>query len=122
MGLIDSRGVNRREVLYLLVKDREDTISSQLSLDALEVFAWLETDSSAGWNANLFACPRIPADASLPRFDLKDSEPPQLDSFTSFHGSPHGIEDGIDGHLGFHLGDVSKFRDSVNYVHLDHKL
>ena len=76
MGLIDPRGVNRREVLYLLMKDREDTISSQLSLDALEVFAWLETDSSAGWNANLFACPRIPADASLPRFDLKDSEPP----------------------------------------------
>ena len=122
MGLIASRGVNRREVLCPGAKDRKKKTSSQLSLDALKVFTWLETDSSSGWNANLFACPWISADASLARLDLKNAEPSQLDSFTPFHGSPHGIEDGIDGHLGFHLGDVSKFRDFVDYVHLDHKI
>jgi hypothetical protein len=87
--------------------------------DVLEVFAWFEANSSAGWDAYFFAGPGVPADAALPRLDLKDAEAAQLYPFPPLHGGPHRVEYRINGHLGFDLGDVRGLRHLVDDVDLD---
>src|SRR5262249_34959671 len=104
-----SRGRNRRE---------EDP-TNRLS-DVLEVFTRLEADRATWRDAHFFARPWIAADAALPRLHLEHAEPAQLDALAALHGDPHRIEDGVDRHLGFYLGNVGYFRHFVDDVDLDH--
>jgi predicted AAA+ superfamily ATPase len=66
------------------------------------------------------AGPRVAADAALPGLDLEDAEPAQLDALAALHGGPHRVEDGVDSHLSFDLGDVGDPRHFVDDVDLDH--
>src|SRR5262245_21579446 len=88
--------------------------------DVLKVLAGLEADRPARWDAHFLAGPRIAADAAFARLHLKDTEAPQFDAFAALHRGPHRVEDSVDRHLGFNLGDVGNLRDLVHDVDLDH--
>src|SRR5580765_3138898 len=52
----------------------------ELTADILQVFTGLEADRPAGRYPDFLARPGIPADAALPRLDLKDAEAAKLDA------------------------------------------
>src|SRR5678816_3722873 len=88
-------------------------VGSKLA-DVLEVFTWLEADRASRRDAHFLACPRVTADAALARLDLEHTESAQLDALAPLLGSPHRVENRVDCHLGFDLGDVRDFRDFVD--------
>src|SRR5207249_8759861 len=62
------------EVWQTRVVDRQ-----LLTADVVQVFAWLESNRPAGWDADFLARPRIAPNAALARLDLEDAEAPQFD-------------------------------------------
>src|SRR5687767_5035717 len=81
--------------------------------DVLQFFAGLEANRAPGLEANrapgrdahFLARPRVTADTALARLHLKDAKAAQLNTFAALHRVAHGLEYGIDGQLGFDLGD-----------------
>jgi hypothetical protein len=88
--------------------------------DILQIFTGLEANRPSRRDANFFACPGIPSDASFAWFHLEDAKASQLDAVTTLHRQTHRVEHGIDRNLGLDLGDVRDLRDLVDDVDLDH--
>src|SRR5450759_342021 len=88
--------------------------------DVLEVFARFEPDRAPGRDAHFLAGTGVTADAALAWLHLEHTEPAQLDAVAPLHGGPHRVEDRVDRHLGFDLGDVGDFRHFVDDVDLNH--
>src|SRR5437764_13945196 len=78
--------------------------------DVLQIFTGLEADRASRRDAHFLAGAGIAADTALARLDLEDAESAKLDAFAALHGNPHGVEHGVDGYLGFDLGNVGGFR------------
>src|SRR5262249_7988620 len=94
-------------------------VGSKLA-DVLEVFARLEANRATRRDAHFLAGAGVTADAALAGLDLEHAESAQFDTFAALHGGPHRIENRVDGHLGFDLGDVGDFRNLVDDVDLNH--
>jgi hypothetical protein len=86
----------------------------------LQFFAWFEADCFAGRDRNLFAGPRIATHAAFPRLDDKYPEAAQFNPFTSCQRLFHGMEKGIDGLFGLHLGHAGSIGYTVNNIKFDH--
>ena len=80
--------------------------------DVLEFLAGLEPDGAARRDAHFLARSGVAADAALAGLHLEDAEPAQFDPFAALHRFAHRLEDGLDGDLGPHLGDVGDSRDT----------
>src|SRR5215831_3820726 len=90
-------------------------VGSKLA-DVLEVFARLEADSATRRDAHFLAGARVTADAALTGLHLEYAESAQFDTLAALHGGSHRIENRVDCHLGFDLGDVRDFRNLVDDV------
>jgi hypothetical protein len=90
-------------------------------LEGLQLFAGLEADGFARWDADLLAGAGIAADAGLAGFDVEDAKAAQLDAFAAAESVLHGFEDGLDGLFGFGTGDVSLLDDCIYDIELNHK-
>ena len=86
----------------------------------LKILPGFESDGPTGGDADLFTGPGVSANAALSWLHLKHAEAAQLDSLAPLHGEPHRVEDRIDSHLSFDLGDVGYFRHLVDDVDFDH--
>src|SRR5262245_2487169 len=86
--------------------------------DVLEVFARLEANRAARWDADFLAGSGVAADAAFAGLHLEHAKPAQLDALAALHGGPHRIEYGVDRHLGFDLGDIGDLRHFVHDVDL----
>ncbi len=67
----------------------------------MKFFAGLEAHSFAGRDADFGAGAGIAPNARLPRADIEDAKAAQLDALTLGERALEGLEDGIDGSLGF---------------------
>jgi hypothetical protein len=95
-------------------------VSGFRSRERLEFFAGFEADSFSGRDAHLLARPRVAPNAGLARLDVEDAEAAQLDALAFAEGVLHGLEDGLDGLLGFVSGDVRFLNHRVHDVQFDH--
>jgi hypothetical protein len=86
----------------------------------LQFFAWFEANGFALGNRNLRSRAGIAANASLSRFDDKNTEATEFNAFAAFHGFFHSLEKSLNGDLRFHFWNASFFRDIIDDVKLDH--
>src|SRR4051794_1059532 len=94
--------------------------STRQLVDGLQFFAGLEANGLAGRNADLCAGARVAADAGLARTHVEDAEAAKFDAVALGERFLHGLEDGLNGHLGFCLGDAGLGHHFVDDVELDH--
>jgi len=98
---------------------RGERVPTDRLSDVLEVFAWLEANSTARRNPDFFPGSGIAANAALTRLYLKNAETPKFNALATLHRDSHRIENGVDSHLGFNLGDVGHLGHFVDDVDLD---
>jgi len=85
-----------------------------------DLFPWLKSDGSAGWDSNFLARTWVPTDAALARFDDEDTKSSQFNPFAAFKGILQRIEYSFHRNLRLHLGNVQMFGNTVHDVLFDH--
>src|SRR3954466_9556867 len=103
-----------------VVSSTSRQFSIRQSVDGLQFFARLEANGLAGRNADLCACARVATDTSFARTHVEDAEAAEFDAVALGERFLHGLEDGLNGHLGFCLGDAGLGHHFVDDIELDH--
>src|SRR5580765_2570133 len=98
---------------------RGELVPTDRLSDVLEIFARLEANSPAWWNPDFLPGAWVAANAALAGLHLEDAESSKFNALATLHRDSHRIEDGIDSHLGFNLGDVGHLGHFVDDVDLD---
>src|SRR6185436_193374 len=93
-----------------------------VTLQSLQLFAWLEADRLAGRDRHLDAGLRVTPHAALAVADLEDAEAAQLDPFAAGERVLDRVEDGVDRLGRLDAGDVARVGDAVDDVRFDHRL
>src|SRR4051812_46491347 len=96
------------------------TLRKFSSVDGLQFFAGLEANGLAGRNADLCASARVTPNASFAWTHVEDAEAAEFNAVAFRERFFHRLEDGLNGHLGFCLGDAGLCHHFVDDIELDH--
>jgi len=89
-------------------------------VDRLKLFARFEAHCLARRYAHFSACTRVATDAGLAGTNVEDAEAAQFNAIALRQSLLHTLEDGLDGHFRFGLGDSRLVHDFVDDVEFDH--
>src|SRR5579872_860028 len=91
-----------------------------ISINGLQLFAWLEAHCPSWRNGNLGARSWVASYARLSWTHIKHSKSPQLNPIARGQRLLHALENGFHGQLGLGLGNASLRDYFVDNVELDH--
>src|SRR5207244_4496549 len=87
---------------------------------ALQFLPRLKTNRLPGRNRNLLAGARVSPDTAFTRLDHEHAKAAQLDAVAARQRVLHRMKQGIDGLLGFELGNACAIGETIDDIEFDH--